>query len=194
MRHLLSTALLLTTGLAFAAPQSFKLDVPHTQVYFTVNHLGFSNSTGLLSIKEGTLSFDDADWSKSKLDVTLNVGSLQMGDKTWNEHLSDKQFFNVAQFPTMRFVSSKVEKTGDNTGKVTGNLTLLGVSKPVSFQITKNKIDVHPMMKDKLYAGFSATGSLKRSDFGMNAYSGAIGDAVSFRIEAEAGAPIAAAK
>jgi polyisoprenoid-binding protein YceI len=194
MRHLITAAIALTSSLAVAAPTMFKLDVPHTQVYFTVNHLGFSNSTGLLNIKEGTLSFDDADWTKSKLDVTLNVGSLQMGDKTWNEHLSDKQFFNVAQFPTIRFVGSKVEKTGDNTGKVTGTMTLLGVSKPVSFQITKNKIDVHPMMKDKLYAGFSATGSLKRSDFGMNAYAGAIGDMVSFRIEAEAAAPAPAAK
>jgi polyisoprenoid-binding protein YceI len=165
----------------------YKINVPHTQVYFSVNHMGFSNSTGLLSVQDGSFSFDEKDWGKSKLDVTLGVASLQMGDKTWNEHLSGAKFFNVAKFPTIRFVSTKVEKSTDTTGKVSGTLTLLGVSKPVSFAITKNKVGQNPMMEVQ-YAGFSGTGSLKRSDFGMNANVGPIGDDVSFRIEVEAAA------
>jgi polyisoprenoid-binding protein YceI len=185
---MLRTALLslFVSTSVFAAPAVYQIDTAHTQTYFTVNHMGFSNSTGALRVKEGTLTFDDADWSKSKVEVTLDIASLQFGDKTWNEHMSDAKFFNVAKFPTATFVSTKVEKLGDNTGKVTGNLTLLGVSKPVTLMLTKNKVDKNPM-SGKPYAGFSATGSLTRSDWGMNAYVPNVGDAVTLRIEVEAG-------
>lgn len=177
-------ALSLST-IAAAAPMSYQIDLAHTQTYFTINHMGFSNSTGLIRVKEGVVTFDDADWSKSKVDVTLDITALQMGDKTWNEHLSDAKFFNVAKFPTAHFVSTKVEKLSDSTGKVTGTLTLLGVVKPVTLMLTKNKVDKNPMT-NKPYAGFSATGTLKRSDWGMTEYLPAIADSVSLRIELEA--------
>ena len=91
----------------------------------------------------------------------------------------------MAKFPTARFVSTKVEKLSDSTGKVTGTLTLLGIDKPVTLMLTKNKVDKNPM-SNKPYAGFSATGTLKRSDWGMSEYLPAIGDSVSLRIELEA--------
>jgi len=168
------------------AVQTYTFDVPHTQIYFSVNHLGFSNSSALLSLKEGTLTLDQANMSISKAEVTIDVASLQFGDKKWNEHMADKQFFNTAAFPTMKFVSSKVTMSSATAGKLTGDLTLLGISKPVTLDFTVNKIDTNPMSK-KPYAGFSATGSLKRSDFGMVAYLPSIGDEVKIRIEAEAG-------
>ena len=186
MRRTLTTlALALASVHAFAEATTYQIDVPHTQTFFSVNHMGFSNSTGLLRVKEGTLVFDDADWSKSKVDVTLDIGSLQFGDKTWNEHMSDAKFFNVAKFPTAQFVSEKVEKIDASTGKVTGTLTLLGVAKPVTLMITKNKVDKNPM-SNKPYAGFSATATIKRSDWGMTAYLPNIGDEVKLRIELEA--------
>ena len=184
MLRFVLTALCAST-IASAAPMSYQIDVAHTQTYFTVNHLGFSNSTGAVRVKEGVLSFDDADWTKSKVDVTLDITALQFGDKTWNEHMGAAKFFNVAKFPTARFVSTKVEKLSDSTGKVTGTLTLLGVAKPVTLMLTKNKVDKNPM-SNKPYAGFSATGTLKRSDWGMSEYLPAIGDSVSLRIELEA--------
>ncbi len=171
--------------IAAAAPMSYQIDVAHTQTYFTVNHLGFSNSTGAVRVKEGVVRFDDADWSKSKVDVTLDITALQMGDQTWNEHLSAPKFFNVAKFPTAHFVSTQVEKITATTGKITGTLTLLGMDKPVTLMLTKNKVDKNPM-SNKPYAGFSATGTLKRSDWGMTEYLPAIGDSVSLRIELEA--------
>ena len=170
---------------AFAAPMTYQIDVAHTQTYFTVNHMGFSNSTGAVRVKEGTVSFDDADWSKSKVDVTLDITALQFGDKTWNEHMSAPKFFNVAKFPTAHFVSNKVEKLSDSTGKITGTLTLLGIAKPVTLMLTKNKVDKNPMT-NKPYAGFSATGTLKRSDWGMTEYLPNIADSVTLRIELEA--------
>jgi polyisoprenoid-binding protein YceI len=178
-------ALLFATSAAHAAPMTYKIDVAHTQTFFTVNHMGFSNSTGAVSVKEGSLIFDDADWSKSKLDVTLDIGSLQFNDKTWNEHMADAKFFNTAKFPTARFISSKVEKLAGNKGRVTGELTLLGISKPVVLEIVKNKVDKNPM-SGKPYAGFSATGSLKRSDWGMSAYVPNVADMATLRIELEA--------
>ena len=171
--------------IATAAPVSYQIDTAHTQTYFTVNHLGFSNSTGAVRVKEGVLSFDNANWSKSKVDVTLDITALQFGDKTWNEHMGAPKFFNVAKFPTAHFVSTKVEKLTDTTGKVTGSLSLLGVAKPVTLMLTKNKVDKNPM-SNKPYAGFSATGTLKRSDWGMSEYLPAIADSVSIRIELEA--------
>jgi polyisoprenoid-binding protein YceI len=178
-------ALCLSTT-AFAAPTTYQIDVAHTQTYFTVNHMGFSNSTGALRVKQGTLSFDEADWSAAKVDLTLDMATLQFGDATWNEHMSDAKFFNVAKFATATFVSTKVEKLTDSTGKLTGTLTLLGISKPVTLMLTKNKVDKNPMT-NKPYAGFSATGALKRSDWGMSAYAPGISDAVNLRIELEAG-------
>ncbi len=184
---MLRFALLALGAVAFAsaAPMTYQIDVAHTQTYFTVNHLGFSNSTGAVRVKEGLLTFDDADWSKSKVDVTLDITALQFGDKTWNEHMGAPKFFNVAKFPTARFVSSKVEKLSDSTGKVTGSFSLLGVDKPVTLLLTKNKVDKNPM-SNKPYAGFSATGTLKRSDWGMSEYLPVIADSVSLRIELEA--------
>lgn len=184
-RTLIALALALASVHAFAEAGTYQIDVPHTQTFFSVNHMGFSNSTGFFRVKEGTLVFDDADWSKSKVDVTLDIASLQFGDKTWNEHVSDAKFFNVAKFPTARFVSEKVEKIDATTGKATGTLTLLGVSKPVTLNFTKNKVDKNPM-SNKPYAGFSATATIKRSDWGMTAYLPNIGDEVKLRIELEA--------
>jgi polyisoprenoid-binding protein YceI len=183
--RILFPSLLLIGSSVFAAPMTYQIDVPHTQTFFTVNHMGFSNSTGSVRVKEGTLVFDDADWSKSKLDVTLDISTLQFNDQTWNEHMADAKFFNTSKFPTAKFVSTKVEKLEGNKGRVTGNLTMLGITKPVVLDIVKNKVDKNPM-SNKPYAGFSATGALKRSDWGMSAYVPNVGDLATLRIELEA--------
>jgi polyisoprenoid-binding protein YceI len=177
------TSLFAMVGVASAA--TYQVDVPHTQIYFTTNHMGFSNSTGAVRVKSGTLNFDDSDWSKNSINVTLDMGSLQFGDATWNTHMSDKKFFNVAQFATATFVSTQVEKLSETTGRITGDFTLLGVKKAVVLDIVKNKVDKNPM-SGKPYAGFSATGKLKRSDWGMTAYAPSISDDVTIRIELEA--------
>jgi polyisoprenoid-binding protein YceI len=176
-------AALLGAAAPSARAEQYAIDLPHTQVIFSINHLGFSNSSGFFSVKEGSFHFVEGDWSKASVDVTLDVGSLNMGDKTWNEHMRDAKFFNSVKFPTMRFVSSSATGSGAN-GVVKGTLTMLGVSKPLTLNVTRNKIGKHPMA-NKDYAGFSATATLKRSDWGMVAYAGAIGDEVSIRIEAE---------
>lgn len=122
---------------------------------------------------------------QSKVDVTIKTASIEMDDQKWNDHLKNADFFNVEQYPEMTFKSTNVEVTGENTANVTGDLTLLGVTKPVTLNVTHNKTGAHPM-NGKSGIGFSATGTLKRSDFGMNYGLPAVGDDVELRIEVEA--------
>jgi polyisoprenoid-binding protein YceI len=167
------------------ALETYKLDKPHTQILFKVNHLGFTDSYGKFLDYDGTFTLDRAAPEKSSANVTIQVGSLEMGDAKWNEHLKSADFFNVEKFPTMTFKTTSVEKTGENTANVTGDFTMLGVTKPVTLKVTHNKSGVFPM-DDKMYiAGFSATGTLKRSEFGMGKYVPMVGDDITLMIEVQ---------
>lgn len=189
-RPLLSLAVigtvLLSSGMARAdGVEKYTFDKPHTQVIFSVNHLGFTNSYGRFLDYDGGFTLDRVDPTKSTVDATIKTASLDMGDGKWDEHLKSPDFFNVAQFPTMHFVSTKVTKTGEKTADVLGNMTILGVTKPVTLKVTYNNSGVFPM-NDKMYvAGFSATATLKRSEFGMTKYVPMVGDDVNIVLEVQ---------
>lgn len=167
-----------------SAPEKYVLDSPHTQIGFTINHLGFSNSTGKFLGYEGSFMLDRADLSKSSVAVTIQTDSLDMGHQTWNEHMKGTDYFNVAAFPTMTFKSTAVTLTGDDTADVTGDLTLLGVTKPVTLKVKHNKSGPHPF-GENFIAGFDAAATIKRSDFGMTTSLPMVGDDVEIRISAE---------
>lgn len=169
---------------AFAA-DTYKLDPSHSSVIWNANHFGFSSPHGIFSMAEGTVTLDKDAPAKSSVNVTINTGELYTGNKKFDDHLKSKDFFNVGEFPKATFISYKVEKTGDKTAKVTGNLTLLGVTKPVTLDVTLNKEGEH-MMTKKPTIGFSATGVIKRSDFGMKFGVPGVSDEVALQIEAEA--------
>lgn len=176
--------------LMFAAParaqvETYTLDKPHTQVIFNINHLGFSNSYGKFTDYEGTITLDRDNLANSSVEVTIQTGSIDLDDEKWNAHMKNEDFFNVEKYPTMTFKSTHVEVTGDNTANVTGDLTLLGETRPVTLAVTHNKSGKHPMA-DKQGVGFSATGTLKRSDFGMNYGLPMVEDEVDLIIEVEA--------
>lgn len=177
-------------GAAMAQAQTYEFDKVHSQLHASVSHLGFSNSTARFHIKDGSLSFNAEDWTQSKVDVEIDAASIDLGDATWKDHLSGAKWFDLAGFPTMRFVSTKVEKVGDKGLKISGDLTLKGVTKPVVLNATLNGAGPHPFSK-KPAVGFSATTSFKRSDFGMAEYVPMVGDEVSVRIEIEASAAAA---
>lgn len=170
---------------AFAAPEKFLLDKPHTQVIFVVNHMGFSHSYGKFTDYEGAIALDTATPADSSVEVTIKTASLDLDDDKWNEHMKGKDFFDVEKFPTMTFKSTKVEVTGEKTANVTGDLTLLGVTKPVTLAVTQNGLGKHPM-KDVMATGFSGTATIKRSDFGMGYGIPMVGDDVKVIIEVEA--------
>jgi len=172
---------------AHAEPKKFTFDKVHTQVFFFVNHLGFSNSAGRFLDFDGSFLFDQAKPADGSVDVAIKTDSLEMNDDKWNEHLKGKDFFNVAEFPTMTFKSTKVEMQSNTTAQMTGDLTMLGVTKPVTLAVTLNKCGAHPMTSAPT-CGFSARGNLKRSDWGMKSYVPMVSDEVQLRIEVEASA------
>ena len=192
MRNTLAAALfaglMMTAMPALAAKKlpadSYAFDKVHTQIMFSVSHLGFSFSTGSFTVFDGGFTFDEAKPESSTVNVTIDTDSITLHDDKWEEHMKSEDFFNVAAFPTMTFKSTLAEKTGDNTGRLTGDLTLLGVTKPVTLDVIFNKGAVHPYSKQYV-AGFSATGALKRSDFGMVYGLPGIGDEVNITLEVE---------
>ena len=175
-------AALLAAGGARAA--DFRIDTVHTQVFFSVSHLGFSHSTGRFKVKGGFIRFDADDWPQSSAEVVIDVASVDMGDAAWSDKLRSHEFFETGKYPTARFVSTRVEKTGERTGIVHGKLTLLGVTRPVDLNVTFNRSGPDPLTL-AYTAGFSATASLKRSDFGIRKYASEIGDDVELRMEVE---------
>jgi polyisoprenoid-binding protein YceI len=167
-----------------ASPDYYKLDKPHTQIIFSVNHLGFVESFGRFTDYKGGFTLDRAHPKRSSVNVTIMTDSVDMGDESWNHALRQGDFFNVDEFPTMTFKSTKFQMTGPDTADVTGDLTLLGVTHPVTFNMRLNKIGRHPFM-ERYVAGLSGDGILKRSDFGMTAGLPLIGNQVTIHLEVE---------
>lgn len=162
---------------------TYVLDAGHSRVVWSLSHRGFSTYSGLLPAAAGTLVLDPATPANSRVEVTLASAAVATADARFDTRLKGPDFFNAEAFPTIRFASTAVEATG-NTAKVTGEVTLLGVTRPVTLDVTFHKAGLNPT--DKLYhVGFDATGTLTRSDFGLRNGLPAIGDAVSLRIEAE---------
>lgn len=169
-----------------ASAKTYNLDAAHTAIVFRVNHLGFSNAFGRFTDFAGTLDFD-GDWTTGKVDLTIQTASIDTAAEKRDDHLRSPDFFNAAEFPTMQFVSTGVTKNGDNTGKLSGNLTLLGVTKAVTLDVTFNKVGPHPdpRMAGIEVAGFSAQTTVKRSEFGMKTFLPGIGDDIKIWLEVE---------
>lgn len=182
--------LILPVALAFFAfsanaAESYKFDPHHTSVVWTANHFGFSNPSGKFSEVEGDLVLDEKHPANSKVNVVVKMLNLFTGYDKFDGHLKNADFFNVEKYTTATFTSKKIALTGKNTAKITGELTLLGVTKPVVLNAKLNKIAVSPISQKKT-AGFTATATIKRSDFGINYAIPAVGDNVKLLIEAEA--------
>ena len=182
-RVLAVPALLAASTAAFAAPSDYRFYMAHTQIFFSVSHLNYSHPMGRMHVKGGYFSFDPDDWSSAKVDVTIDIASLDMGDEAWSNKMRSA-FFDVTTYPTAHYVSTKVEKTGERTGVVHGNLTLLGKTHPVDLQVTFNRAgaDGYSM---RYIAGFAASAAFKRSTFGMTRSLPDNGDDVAIHIEVE---------
>jgi len=183
LRHPL-LAFLLATACAPAYATDYRFDTVHTQVFFSASHLGMSNPVGRLRLKSGFIRFDPGDWTKAKVDATIDTASLDMGDEAWNRRLRSGEFLDAGKFATARFVSEKVEKTGDREGVAHGKLSLLGVTRPLDLRVKFNRTGLEPYSL-QYTAGFSADAKFKRSAFGMHKYLPDIGDEVTVHIEAE---------
>lgn len=176
------------SGISFsaaqAAPQTFTLETPHTQILFSVSHLGFSHSYGKFTGYNGTIVFDPDAPATSSVDVAIDAKSVDLNDVKWNDHVKNADFLDTEKFPNITFKSTKIEVTGEKTANITGDLTIRGVTKPVVLATVFNKMDKHPMKGD-VVAGFSATTKFKRSDFGVSYGVPNVGDDMSIIIEVE---------
>ena len=185
-RLLAFPALVLTSLAATAAPVRYALDPVHTRVLFAVEHAGFSKALGTVSGSSGTMVFDPDDWAAATLEVTVPLRRADLGDAKWNEATLARNLLDAERFPDAHFVSTKVEASDATHAKVTGNLTLHGVTRPVTLDVTLNALKRHPLPPFRRTAGFSATATLSRAAFGVDAWKSMIGDTVELRIEAEA--------
>lgn len=172
------------TNPVYAEVEEYTFDTVHTQIIFFVSHLGFAKSEGEFIDFNGHYMIDREAPENSSVEVTIDTASIDMDDEKWDNHMKNEDFFNVEKFPEMTFKSTAVKLTGENTAEVTGDLTLLGVTKPVTLNVTHNKSDFHPY-SGKMASGFSAAANLKRSDFGMTYGLPAVSDDVEIRIEVE---------
>ena len=164
--------------------ETYNIDPKHTFPQYEVGHLGYSFQRGRFNKTEGKITMDPAAKSGSA-EVRIDAASVSSGVDKLDEHLKSPDFFDAAKFPTATFKSTKVEAAGDNKLKVSGDLTIHGVTKPVVLDVTINKIGQHPMAK-VASAGFDASVTLLRSDFGVGNYAPAVSDQVKLQITMEA--------
>ena len=173
----------------FAA--DYVIDPAHTSIHFKVDHFHFSKVQGRFNRISGSFTFDPSQPEASKIHVVVDVGSIDTNHKARDDHMRDPTYFNIQRFPDAVFRSTRIEVTGPRTGRMSGNLTILGVTVPVILDVVFNGIAPHPLgprfdrYRDVIVAGFSAHTTLSRDSFGMTNGRGEKGDKVELSIEVE---------
>ena len=181
---LISSALTLTTVAGAALPNQWQLDDSHTRVGFSVNHLGFSTTMGHFNDVKGVVNYDVKAPSKTNMSFTIATDSIDTNWDARDEHLKKAEFFNVAKYPTMTFKSTSVKFINPQQAKVTGDFTMLGQTKPLTLDVTLNKIANSPLTKEPVI-GFRATGNIDRAAYGMTAFADGITTNVPIQIDGE---------
>jgi polyisoprenoid-binding protein YceI len=184
-------AVLLGATGAMAAPVTYQFDPDHSQAVFEYTHMGFSTSTGIINGLTGKVVLDADKPAESSVEATVPLSGLHSVSSELDGHLFGEKFFNTDKATAVAtFKSTKVELDGEKKAKVTGDLTIKGITKPVVLDVTLNKAGEHPMKKVPAI-GFDATATVKRSDFGVGAYAPMVSDEVALKITTEATADAA---
>ena len=186
---LLAGACLSATAMSVSFPvaaqaHGYRLDPVHTRIVLGIDHAGFSTALGTVSGSAGALAFDPADWASARLDVEIPLDRIDFGDEDWNR--AAKRMLDVERFPRARFVSASIEPVDAAHAAICGTLELHGSVRPLCLQATFNQLKRDPVPPFRRTAGFSATATLQRSDFGIDAWKSMVGDQVELRIEVEA--------
>jgi polyisoprenoid-binding protein YceI len=191
VRNLALSMTLLATPLLAHAQTAWTIDSAHSSVGFDVTHFGVTTVHGNFTKTEGTVNWDDANVGKSSVKATIDVNSLDTGNSARDGHTKSDAFFDAAKYPTITFESTSVQAEGKDL-KVMGNLTLKGVTKPVTLQVTNiSPVVANPMKKGASVRGLTATTVLSRKYFGIAwtgpaaAVDGAIGDEIKVTIQLE---------
>jgi len=175
----------LSTTAALAAPEKYVLDASHSQVVFNYNHLGFSTTWGMFSGFEGEIMFDQEAPANSSVSVSMPLSSMLTGWQARFDHFMSKDFFEANGDEQVTFTSTKIDVTGEGTANITGDLTLNGVTKSIVLDAKLNQTGDHPMA-GKPWAGFDASTTLVRTDFGLGKFAPFVSDEVPLMISIEA--------
>lgn len=175
---------LLSTGSVFAAPVTYVIDAAHTAPRFEYSHFGYSNQIHRFDKTSGRIVLDRAAKTGS-VDVVIDARSVNTGLALFNQHIQDEDYFNTAKYPTITFKSTSVKFDGDKPVAVDGNLTIKGITRPVTLTLTSFQAMPHPMKK-KEALGANAVTKIHRTDFNMGKYAPAVSDDVTLSIAVEA--------
>ena len=192
-RTLLALALSAASVVAVAAPMTYKIDANHTDVIASWSHFGFSNPIAHFGQVDGFITYDADKVADSKVEVTIPLTGLNSHVPDFDAHLRSDDFFDAEKFPVITFKSTAVKASGKNKLSVTGDLTIKGITKSVTLDVSINKLGMQPMAKREA-AGFAATTTIKRSDFGLGKYAPNVSDEVVLSITTEAVVPKPAAE
>ncbi|WP_377194434.1 YceI family protein [Ruegeria meonggei] len=183
-------AVLLSMGATTALSESgtYELDPGHSQVLFSYNHIGFSETYGMFSGFSGEIEFDEDDPSGSSVTVSMPVKSMITGWDARLQHFMSDDFFSASDGDEVTFASTNIELTGDNTANISGDLTMNGVTKPVVLETTLNKSALYPFgpKEGMPTLGLAATATIVRSEFGLGAFAPAVSDEIDLLINIEA--------
>lgn len=183
---LLASALALAATGALAAPEDYVLDPSHSQILFSFDHFGYSTTWSMFSEIEGNITFDAENPENSAVSAGFPVRSVFTGWEKRFEHWMSEDFLDAGEDEMVSFESTGIEVTGEKTGKITGNLTLNGVTKPVVLDARLNALIDNHAVRQKPALGFHATTSFDRSDFGLGLYAPAVSDEIKVQISLEA--------
>ncbi|MGG7566259.1 YceI family protein [Rhodovulum sp. DZ06] len=168
-----------------AAAEPWTLDKSHAAVTFQVNHLGFSSVQGVFRSFDAAVDFDPADIASSSVEFTIDAASIDTFWEARDNHIKTGDFLDVENHPTITFKSTSVEKLSDTTAKVTGELTMVGVTREETFDVTLNKLGPSPFNADLTVAGFTVEGVIDRTAYGMGYGAPAIGAELPLRVDLE---------
>lgn len=163
---------------------TYALEKNHGSIVFKVMHMGYAPYVMRFNDFDAEITLDPTKPENSSVTATIIPASLDSHNQQLTQHVSGAEFLDTEKFPNITFKSTAIEKTGPNKGKITGNLTIHGVTKPVVLDTTFHAGGIHPMMK-KYDIGFTATTTIKRSDFGVSGFLPLVGDEIPVEINAE---------
>ena len=188
MKKLITLAIAATLSTAaFAAPETYTIEGTHTFPRFEYSHFGYSTQLSRFDKTTGTITLDKAA-KTGAVDVTIDTTSVNTGYPLFNQHIQGEDFFDTAKYPTITYKSTKVNFDGDKPATIEGNLTVKGITKPVTLTVTSFHCMPHPMLK-KDACGANATATIKRSEFNAGKYAPYVGDEVKLTIAVEAFKP-----
>jgi polyisoprenoid-binding protein YceI len=172
---------------AQAEPRQYKMDPDHFAIVFMVHHLGLADTVGMFREASGTFTYDAQAQTISDVEITVQTDSVFTNHERRDGHLRGTDFLNVEEFPTMTFTADEAEVTGENTGKIHGELTLLGQTKPLTLDVTYEGGRTYPFGDGHYAIGISARGTVERSEYGMTyaVQNDIVGDEIHLIIEFE---------